>query len=115
MQESREWRRIAVDISAHGEVLAAPIRLFASKVVNVNPDGICFTAPEGLLPGQEVRLVMDLPGEGRMEARLKVGWAGFFEQDQTFRAGGKFEALPEREKEKFQRFYHLKLMSLLGG
>ncbi len=115
MNESREWRRVGVDIAAQGEVLAGSGKIFASQVVNITPDGMCFLSPEGLQPDQVVRLVMELPEIGRLEVCLKVVWAGYFEQYKGYRAGGKFEALPEREKEKYLRFYHLKVISLLEG
>lgn len=115
LNESREWRRVEVNIDAQGEVLAEPGRFFLSRVININPDGMCFTVPEDLKSGQEVRLTMDLPALGRMEARLRIVWSAFFDLTKSHRAGGKFEAMAKGEKEKFQRFYHLKVMSSLGG
>ena len=115
MNGSREWRRLEVDIPAQGELMSQPGGSFPSRIVNVNPDGLCFTAPEGVKPGHEVRLLMELPAIGRTETRLKVVWSGFFDQSKSFRAGGKFEGVDEREKDKFLRFYHLKVMSSLGG
>ena len=115
LNESREWRRVDVDIPAQGKVPAGTGKAFSSQVLNINPDGMCFLAPEGTLAGQDVSLSMDLPAIGKLEVRLKVVWAGYFDQSKSYRAGGKFEALPEREKAKFLRFYHLKIMSLLGG
>jgi len=115
MEISREWRRLDVDVPAEGEVLLLPGGSFSSRVVNINPDGLCFMAPESLKPGHEVRLIMELPAIGKMETRVKVIWSGYFEQHKSYRAGGKFENMDCREKDKFLRFYHLKVMSLLGG
>ena len=115
MDESREWRRLEVDIPAQGELISKPGGAFSSRIVNVNPDGLCFTAPEGVKPGHEVRLILELPAIGRTEIRSKIVWAGFFEQSKSYRAGGKFDGVDEHEKGKFLRFYHLKVMYSLGG
>ena len=115
LNESREWRRVEVDIPAQGKLLDPAGKAFASQVININPDGMCFLAPEGILAGQTVQLEMELPAVGKLQVRMLVVWAGYFEQSKSYRAGGKFEALPEKEKAKFLRFYHLKVMSLLGG
>ncbi|MEI6437879.1 MAG: PilZ domain-containing protein [Candidatus Omnitrophota bacterium] len=113
LNESREWRRIDVDLAAKGKMTTG--KSFESRVVNINPDGVCFVVPQGVAAGQEVRLVMELPAIGKMEARVKISWAGYLEQYKHVRAGGKFEDLPEKEKEKFLRYYHLKVMSSMGG
>ena len=111
MDGSREWRRIDVDIPAEAEILETNGAAFLSRVVNANPDGICFTAPEDLKSGQKVLLVLDLAAMGKMTACVKVSWAGFFEQYRQYRAGGKFESMTESDQEKFIRFYYLRSIS----
>lgn len=115
MEGSREWRRLEVDIPAKVGLMPLKGTMIDSRIINVNPDGLCFLAPEGLQPGLEVKLILELPAVGATEVVLKVIWVGFFDKDKTLRAGGKLVNVDEREKDKFLRYYHLKVMSSLGG
>ena len=114
-KDHREWRRIEVNIPAEGKILPASGAAVACRVVNLNPDGLCFAAPETVRSGDAVSLLVDLKGEGPTRVQLKVAWAGWFEAFGEYRAGGRFDGTAVNEKRKFLRFYHVKLMSSLGG
>lgn len=113
--EQREWRRIDVDIPAQGELLSLSEGAFSSRIVNLNPEGVCFTIPEGVIPGQDVCLTFSLRGEGELSIHLRILWVGRFEKLNEYRAGGKLESVDQKEKDCFQRFYQLKVMTMLGG
>ncbi len=115
LNESRAWRRVEVDLAAEGDVLSSPGKVFTGRVVNIHPDGACFTASTELKAGDVLSLRIELPVMGKLEVRIKVVWAEYFKAAASYRVGGKFEGIDGQEKDKFLRYYHLKIMSSLGG
>ncbi len=115
MDGSREWRRVEVCVPAEVELISAPEKQYSCQVININPDGLCVCGCDEIRSGQDVYVVMDIPAIGKTKMYLKVVWAGWFDNGRNYRAGGKFQMIEEKEKDKFLRFYHLKIMSLLGG
>lgn len=113
--ENREWRRVNVNIPVEVKLLSAPGVTFSGRLVNLNPDGVCFTVPDSIFSGHDVALSFELAGEGALRLRCKIIWAATLDKAGERCAGGKLHGVQTRERDKFLRFYHLKVMSVLGG
>ena len=88
----------------------AQIAAVKITVINVNQQGFCFFATDGYQPGDKIELTVDLQGLGLARLLSEVVWSGFIQKDRHYRTGVRIVATDQIEREKFIKFFNLKLL-----
>lgn len=109
MIEKREWRRVDVVLSGVARPVSRPKRIKV-EVVNINPQGLCFTCDKEFACKDKIELTVDLQGMGLARLLTEVTWSGFLEKEQKHTTGVKVISPDQDEREKFMKFYNLKLL-----
>ncbi|NTV28966.1 MAG: hypothetical protein HGA80_02675 [Candidatus Omnitrophica bacterium] len=80
------------------------------EIVNISPQGLCFVCGKEFCFADKVELTVELQGMGLARLLTQVTWSGFLEKEKGYATGVKVIADDQEEREKFIRFYNLKLL-----
>jgi hypothetical protein len=76
----------------------------------VNQQGFCFASDVGHGPGEKVELTTELQGLGLARLLTEVVWSGYIEKAGHYQTGVRIISTDQIEREKFIKFYNLKLL-----
>lgn len=112
-QEKRQYQRVSIELPTQCEISGPSKTSFAAKVIDIAPEGICFTTPKILKVGTNVLLSVELEKEDYVKLTATVIWANGSEKAKDCRAGVKIVDIAKQDLERFIRFYCQRLFHFL--
>lgn len=112
-KEKRQYQRVVIELPAQCEITGPPQMSFPAKVIDIAPEGICFTTPHILKAGTNVSLIVELDREGHVKLTAQVIWSSGAAKTKDCRAGVKIADIAKEDLERFIRFYCQKLFHFL--
>ena len=89
MVEKRSWKRVAVKLIAK----CRPVDLSVYReirITDIHQEGCCVKSEDAFEKDEELRLVIDIPKEGKIYLAGKVMWAEWAEEEAVNCAGIRF-------------------------
>ncbi|MBF0619594.1 MAG: PilZ domain-containing protein [Candidatus Omnitrophica bacterium] len=108
MFEKREWRRAVVDLPVLFEFPG--VASVCARAIDMNSEGFRVKIPGAFDVGMRGPARLDLAPGVAAVLLIQVMWSGFSGNEQGYQAGVRIVGGDEAEREKFLRFYNLKVV-----